>query len=271
MKTLWIHFGRNITDTTSLVDVKAPNIVAYMSLMKDVTEENRTSKVPDAELLEQFDKTVVPTLRTIMEQWERGEREIGYILLHSRRPAGDESLYEWERFLDWHHLDPEFFNLPRKLGVGRIDPYHIGLNSCLIRRERFNNSALMIAIRGPTLLLASCSHIRRRNCYLDEIYDDDDVAKEAAKKMKQANAEEKDANGKVVADTDLLGLRRRQQIVVDNWAKMKPYNTIPTRELAIQRFIINRGYSTEAWPFRSQRYCTQEEDPILTAYQPLEE
>ncbi|CAJ0564102.1 unnamed protein product, partial [Mesorhabditis spiculigera] len=164
LSKLWVHFGREIAEMDSLVEVKAPTIVAYFCMKKQVgTKYSSYKYVLDTKLLKDFHRIVVPALNTLIDQWERREREIDYITFNAQEsPQPGRHYRMWNNFVELHRVD--ILMLPKELCEKRTDPIRLyDLDRlALIRRGPESHEGLLIGVYGASIVLLACDYNFRR-------------------------------------------------------------------------------------------------------------
>ncbi|CAJ0575161.1 unnamed protein product, partial [Mesorhabditis spiculigera] len=266
LKKLWAHFGREICESDCLVDVKMPTIVVYMALMKTVPTESLSYKKyePDAGLLVQFNHTLVPTLQTIITQWEKREREIDYVVVNTQQPA-------FGRRCHWRDLDKGFADLPVQLCEGRHDVHHLYGDDrlCMIRREPFSDEGLFITISGDSILLFTCGYNTRRHRSWQQCCDFIRAADEASLRM--GKAMKPGADNGIVAAPEVM--KYRGETVVQEWVNSEKYNELSTREGLADYMVYGwypYYYHIIGWPYPPHEVGFRP-DPIMCAYADLSE
>ncbi|CAJ0573397.1 unnamed protein product, partial [Mesorhabditis spiculigera] len=261
LKKLWLGLGSNISELSVLAEILVPNLAIYISLVKQKDSLNPTALF----------KLFLETLGNMIGQWERGEREIGLIFINSHRNDG-----ECE---DWSStpLDPS--KLAEVLCKGKSDARQIDvfvdkdadpLPSAtpyayfVIRRHESSSHGLVVACLDAKIVLASCDYNfrrtrswRQRNAY---------VAKccEAENSIRRAYDGNRTDYGRC---KERLRVSRRCAAEAEkHWLQTMPDNTIPTRELTIDR-LLEGWYPLDHWQmFSKTPDFSGARDPILMTY-----
>ncbi|CAJ0572065.1 unnamed protein product, partial [Mesorhabditis spiculigera] len=251
LKKLWLLLAYEALEIAMLVDVKTPAITAHFTLERDYEKRGP----PDPVLVKQLNSTLEATLNTLIEQWQRREREIDHIALITLWAAeGLPPLWT-----SWKRLCPGARELPAKLCQGKIDPYRIAWAKesrgfWLIRRGPGSHEGLLIGVKGPSFLLIGCDYNFRRWRTRKQCAAFFAASNKAQKRIQAAfagdNPEVVEANRwpkksrKII--TDRLAATRRAELALKKWSKKAPYNSLPTREKAIDRLLygsVRRGSS----------------------------
>ncbi|CAJ0564094.1 unnamed protein product, partial [Mesorhabditis spiculigera] len=242
--SLWAHFGREIDEMAILIEAKSPSIRAYMSLYMHVPRPYMTLyTIPEARLpltlemnpalLVQFHRTLIPAINTIIEQWERREREIDAVVLQHFTPPN-----QWPVNNFKHESREEFAALYEELCQGRTDAHKI-----VVDPEPCINAKIV---------LATCDYTFGRNRIPGDAKDYLQALDAVKKKMKKLHA----AKLKPLAD------KRIYEATMQEWANTQPYNRIPTREKAIDRMLDGRSWGRGNLP----EDFDEKDDPIMKAY-----
>ncbi|CAJ0558149.1 unnamed protein product, partial [Mesorhabditis spiculigera] len=242
---LWLVVGREVAEVTLLCDVPSPTIVAYF----DVVGDYRRSR-GDAPLVKKFERTLKPTLNTLIKQWQRRERDIDHIALISLRSSESEPV-DWA---EWKRVYPGICELPGELCKGKTDPYCIDWANeadefWLIRRGPASHEGLLIGVKGPSFLLISCDYNFRRTRTKEASGKFFEASQQAQKNIKDAfvgDDPEVESNWRSRLPrriiTDRLAAVERAELAFKEWTKMEPHNSVPIRERAIDRLLFNSVY-----------------------------
>ncbi|CAJ0575180.1 unnamed protein product, partial [Mesorhabditis spiculigera] len=243
LKFLWVHVGREIGELSMLLEVKAPSIVALCWVNEKKVDDDGMRNwflpdVPIPALAAELVSTLEPTLSTLIQQWERGEREIGYITIYSHNVKG-------YGMVDWDKMTPEVAKLPGKLAEGKTDTHNLFNNPrlCLIRRFKGSNEGLLIAVTKGILLLSTCDYSFRR----------DATGHDCLRYLSGANCAQmeslpprrkyyRDEKLKLhvqspLSEMERLAHKRHFDACVREFHDQMPYRSIPKHELALHYFL----------------------------------
>ncbi|CAJ0564097.1 unnamed protein product, partial [Mesorhabditis spiculigera] len=259
--SLWAYFGREIDEMAILIEAKSPSIRAYMSLYMHVPRPNMdlynirpaslTLEMNPA-LVVQFHRTLIPAINTIIEQWERREREIDAVVLQNFTPSN-----QWPVTNLKHECREEFAALYEELCHGMNDVHKIVVDPerrkyFVIRRGPESDEGLVVACINAKIVLATCDYTFARNRIPGDAKDYLQALDAVKKKMKKLHA----------AKLKPLAHKRIYEATMQEWANKQPYNRIPAREKAIDRMLEGRSWGRGNLP----EEFDEKDDPIMKAY-----
>ncbi|CAJ0565228.1 unnamed protein product, partial [Mesorhabditis spiculigera] len=212
LEKFWVFFGRHVGEVARLIDVKAPTITAHFTLIDGWADWK-----PEKILVDEFVRALAPTLQLIIEQWEKGSRQIDNITLISLY----QPVTRPDAWAAWSLIDAGICRIAATLAEGKTDPYCIDWAKStepfwLIRRGPLSREGLLIGVRRESIFLIGCDYNLRRHrtqpeCegfVLDEVpYHEDLTQKECL------------------------------AIALEERAKANPPDTVPMRERAIDRLL----------------------------------
>ncbi|CAJ0572905.1 unnamed protein product, partial [Mesorhabditis spiculigera] len=216
--------------------------------------------VLDTKLLKDFHRIVVPALNTLIDQWERREREIDYITFNAQEsPQPGRHYRMWNNFRELH---PDILLLPKELCEKRTDPIRLyDLDRlALIRRGPESHEGLLIGVYGASIVLLACDYNFRRQRTCDELNKFLRDAYDFSRQMPRTRA-----SNRAAAGNNPRELKYQCETLVKKWTKMEPYNTMHDREMIVDQAAANWQYNV--WPFPATEIGVSNEDPILHAYQ----
>ncbi|CAJ0564088.1 unnamed protein product, partial [Mesorhabditis spiculigera] len=215
-------------------------------------------RLRDPGLIAQFRRTLIPAIHTIIEQWERREREIDAIVLKDL----DDPYYTIDNALA-REFNAEVVALPERICQGRTDPHQIVAvpehrQGFVIRRGPGSHEGLVVmsSYGYMALVLATCNYAFRKNRTSDHARDYLGGMYRVESKLFKLP---KELDGPFMP----LDRKREYETARREWANTEPHHSIPTRELAIDRLLwterlCGRGNLPEEFE--------EKFDPILTAY-----
>ncbi|CAJ0573393.1 unnamed protein product, partial [Mesorhabditis spiculigera] len=186
-----------------------------------------------------------------LQQWERGQRQIDHIVLHSHSVSGD-------NMVDWDKLTTKVAELAGNLARGKADAVVLGDDpkSWLIRRRRWSNEGLLIAVRPKLIVLATCDYRFRRTSTTSDwdAYHDAVVLADGPLRPRRFETYYDNGNNLRVAaigEMDVyildafpisrLSHKRNFEAGVKQFNDESPFCWIPKRELAIHHFLATPG------------------------------
>ncbi|CAJ0567195.1 unnamed protein product, partial [Mesorhabditis spiculigera] len=191
--------------------------------------------------IQQLLPTLEPTLATLILQWERGQRQIDHIVLHSHSVSGD-------NMVDWDKLTTKVAELAGNLARGKADAVVLGDDpkSWLIRRRRWSNEGLLIAVRPKLIVLATCDYRFRRTSTTSDwdAYHDAVVLADGPLRPRRFETYYDNGNNLRVAtigEMERLSHKRVFEAGVKQFIDESPFCSIPKRELAIHHFLATPG------------------------------
>ncbi|CAJ0564096.1 unnamed protein product, partial [Mesorhabditis spiculigera] len=110
-------------------------------------------------LVVQFHRTLIPAINTIIEQWERREREIDAVVLENSSPPDRELTYNLK-----HGFCDEFAALYEELCQSRADARKVVVDPgrrqyLVIRRGHGSDEGLVVACINAKIVLATCDYV----------------------------------------------------------------------------------------------------------------
>ncbi|CAJ0564823.1 unnamed protein product, partial [Mesorhabditis spiculigera] len=200
---------------------------------------NEVKYVVRCTYIKQLLPNLEPTLAAMILQWERGQRQIDHIVLHSHSVSGD-------NMVDWDKLTPLVAELAGKLARGKTGAVSLGgdSNTWLIRRHRWSNEGLLIAVRPKMILIVTCDYTFRRGSPWTDWHKYNRAIDRAEvqlrpRRLKVHYDEELNMWSESVGELELLFHKRKFEAGVKQFHAQAPFCSIPKRELAIHQFLDN--------------------------------
>ncbi|CAJ0573364.1 unnamed protein product, partial [Mesorhabditis spiculigera] len=272
LKKMWLGFGSNVSELSILPDVRIADMDVYVSLVC-----HKRWRCPDWKTIQQFDIVMPSILSKIIKQWKRGERDMEHISVN---------FYDHSRGckLEWRTIDPCLQALAEKACRGHgAERYRMQRSQFgyLIRKNPTSNDALLVAMLPTKILLITCNYAirRERDCairyaYIQAATDAEEAIRSAfggQEMMKEELRSDETKNGHAERkkNADPLAARRRCEALLKDWAATPLHDTLPAKELAIDRAMHGFAGNGRCRMFRDDLDYECVDDRVLNAYKQL--